>query len=77
MGETQEERILQFLEENESPVAGLREGAMLRVDGDAVSLRGIAGARIFRRAEDPVEMLPVASIESLLAHPGPGVGAAP
>jgi dipeptidase E len=77
MGETQEERILQFLEENESPVAGLREGAMLRVDGDSVSLRGIAGARIFRRAEDPVEILPVASIEDLLAHPGPGVGAAP
>jgi dipeptidase E len=29
MGETQEERIIQFLEENATPVVGLREGAML------------------------------------------------
>ena len=74
MGETQEGRILQFLEENEAPVAGLREGAMLRVEGDSISLRGLAGARIFRRGEDPVEMLPVASIEGLLARPGPRAG---
>ena len=31
MGETQEERINQFLEENYAPVAGLREGTMLRI----------------------------------------------
>ena len=76
MGETQEERILQFLEENEAPVAGLREGAMLRVEGDSISLRGLAGVRIFRRGEDPAERLPVTSIEDLLAHPRLRVGAA-
>lgn len=74
MGETQEERILQFLEENEAPVAGLREGAMLRVEGESISLRGLAGARIFSRGEDPIESLPGASIEDLLAHPRPRVG---
>lgn len=31
MGGTHEERITQFLEENEAPVVGLREGSILRV----------------------------------------------
>lgn len=66
MGETQEERILQYLEENERPVAGLREGAMVRVEGRSVALKGSAGARIFRRGRDPVEVLPVADVGGLL-----------
>jgi dipeptidase E len=56
MGETQEERILQFLEENESPVIGLREGAMVRVEGESAVLRGSAKARVFCRAVPPVEV---------------------
>jgi dipeptidase E len=55
MGETQEERILQFLEENETPVVGIREGAWLLCESDAVTLKGENGARIFRRGEAPVE----------------------
>src|ERR1700746_1422758 len=47
MGETQEERITQFLEENEAPVLGLREGSMLRVENDTVTLLGPHSARIF------------------------------
>lgn len=66
MGETRETRIREFHEENEAPVAGLREGAMLRVDGESVTLVGGAGARIFRRGLDPVEVVPVASVEGLL-----------
>src|SRR5215510_13337075 len=58
MGETQEERIVQFLEENYTPVAGLREGAMVRVENDLTVLRGSSGARIFRRGREPVEKLP-------------------
>src|SRR6266498_2383395 len=58
MGETQEERINQFLEENETPVVGLREGAMLRVEGGSGILRGVSGARIFRRGHSPVETEP-------------------
>src|SRR5262249_8990891 len=53
MGETQEERIGQFHEENAADVVGLREGAMLRIDGDRVELRGGA-ARLFRRGAPPV-----------------------
>ena len=67
MGETRETRIREFHEENEAPVVGLREGAILRVDGGAVTLQGIAGARIFRRGKDPVEVSPVASLQTLLA----------
>ncbi len=66
MGETRETRIREFHEENETPVVGLREGAMLRVEGERVTLKGLAGARIFRRGQDPVEVSPVASLEPLL-----------
>jgi dipeptidase E len=56
MGETQEERILQFLEENDTTVAGLREGAMVRVENDVTILKGAAGARLFRKGMEPVEV---------------------
>lgn len=68
MGETQEERIRQFLEENTTPVAGLREGAMVRAEAASFELRGAAaGARIFRRGEDPVEVTTGARLDHLLA----------
>lgn len=63
MGETQEERILQFLEENDTPVAGLREGAMVRVENGTTTLKGSSGARIFRKGFDPVETLPGAQLD--------------
>jgi dipeptidase E len=62
MGETREERIVQFLEENETPVVGLREGAMLRIENGETRLRGSSGARIFRRAMEPVEISPGAQL---------------
>ena len=49
MGETQEERILQFLEENKTPVVGIREAAWLLCNDGNVTLKGQTGARIFRR----------------------------
>ena len=58
MGETREERILQFHEENLPPVVGLREGAWLRVDETGVSLEGSTGARLFRRGQPPTEFSP-------------------
>ena len=57
-GETREERIREYLEENDLPVVGLREGAMLRVLDDAVTLAGEKNARIFRRGADPEEIPP-------------------
>jgi dipeptidase E len=67
MGETQEERIIQFLEENSTPVVGLREGAMLRVEEGAILLKGISGARIFRRGYDPVEIEPGEKLDHLVS----------
>lgn len=66
MGETQEERILQFLEENDTPVAGLREGAMVRVENGSMILKGSSGARIFRKGREPVEVKPGAKLDDLL-----------
>jgi dipeptidase E len=66
MGESQEERILQFHEEASTPVTGLREGAMLRVTDGSVLLAGTAGARIFRCGQPPVETRPGAELRGLL-----------
>jgi dipeptidase E len=66
MGETQEERILQFLEENETPVVGLREGAWLLCNHRTVTLEGQTGARIFRRGQAPVEVTPGTEISNLV-----------
>ena len=63
MGETREERIVQFLEENDTPVVGLREGAMLRIENGETVLRGSSGARIFRKGLGPIEVLPGANID--------------
>jgi dipeptidase E len=66
MGETREVRLREFLEENELPVIGLREGAMLRIEDSTVRLKGTTGARIFRRGKDPVDVQPGALVEDLL-----------
>ena len=66
MGETREERIIQFLEENETPVAGIREGAIIRVEDGWATLKGSSGARIFRRGQPPLEILPGASLNEVL-----------
>lgn len=66
MGETREERILQFLEENETPVVALREGAMIRVEQGSITLKGSSGARIFRKGQVPLEVQPGSKLDDLL-----------
>lgn len=66
MGETREERLLQFLEDNDTPVLALREGCMLRVDGESMELRGSTGARLFRRGRDAEEFMPPCDLSFLL-----------
>jgi dipeptidase E len=57
-GETREERIREFLEENDSVVIGLREGTMLRVIDGVTTLLGEKNARVFRRGAEPEEVPP-------------------
>jgi dipeptidase E len=69
MGETREERIREFHEENDPTVVGLREGALLRVEGRSVSLRGSKGARLFVKGAPPRELAPGTSLDFLLDAP--------
>ena len=55
-GETREQRLAEFLEENPMPVAGLREGSWLKIVGDQADLCGSSGMKLFRRKESPAEI---------------------
>ena len=56
-GETREQRIEEFLEVNKAIyVVGLREGTMLRREGDRLSLIGKRSSRIFRQGCSPREL---------------------
>ena len=65
-GETREERIRQFHEENTPVVVGLREGCWLRIEGERLTLDGTTGARIFVRGQEPREHAPGSSLDFLL-----------
>ena len=65
-GETRPERIAQFHEENPQPVLGLREGAMLRIEGTSAVLRGSMGAVLFRKGAGLAEISTGTSLEHLM-----------
>jgi dipeptidase E len=65
-GETREQRILEFIEQNDVAVMGLREGSWLRQRGTLLTLDGITGGRLFRRGEEPAEFGPGADLSWLL-----------
>lgn len=59
MGETREERIQEFCLVNPGmTVAGLREGSLLRREGEALHLLGEKPMRLFRHGTDPREVPP-------------------
>ncbi len=66
MGETRAERIEEFLEENDVPVLGMREGSWLRRCGPELRLDGMTGARLFTRNADPQEIAPGTDLSWLL-----------
>ncbi|MGW1314293.1 dipeptidase PepE [Streptomyces sp. NPDC002426] len=66
-GETREERLTEFLEENDVPVLGLREGSWLRVQEDAATVQGARPARLFARGARPQELAAGTDVSRLLA----------
>jgi dipeptidase E len=68
VGETREERLLEFLEENDVTVVALREQSWLEVDGPAMHLRGTGGAVLLRRGADPRQLAGGADLSALLSE---------
>lgn len=69
-GETRADRIREFHEWNESPVLGLREGAILYVQYQEgrkqAHLKGVKGAKLFQAQQEPQEYLPGDDLSFLL-----------
>ncbi len=66
-GETRPQRLLEFLAANPgTTVIGLREGSMLKVEGQAMWLLGPRPATIFRAGMPPADQAPGARLDALL-----------
>ncbi len=69
-GETREQRIEEFLEINPNLfVVGLREGTMLRREGERLTLIGKRTARIFEKGSLPVELGELDNLDFLCYNP--------
>jgi dipeptidase E len=67
MGETRDERLKEFAHANPGVrVIGIREGTMLRVEGDEIRLVGGKPARLFQKGEAPRDIAPEESFSFLL-----------
>jgi dipeptidase E len=66
IGETREERLGEFLEENDVAVVALREQSWLEIDGQAMALRGTGGAVLFRRGAEPAQLHGGSDLSALL-----------
>lgn len=66
-GETRDQRIAEFLEVNrKAVVAGLREGTLLHVEGDRLTVEG-AGMRVFRHGQEPKDVAGGVELRTSLA----------
>jgi dipeptidase E len=66
LGETRDERIEEFLDENDVPVLGLREGSWLRVRDRTATIGGTTGGRVFERGRPAYEVAPGDDVSALL-----------
>lgn len=69
-GETREDRIMEFLAVNRNmTVLGLREGSILRIEGERMELIGKRPLRIFRYGTTPEELDHTHDLSELLKQP--------
>ena len=66
MGETREQRLTEYLEENSIPVVALREGSWLRIQNSKVTLGGKTGGIIFEAQKKPYEINAQTNLSFLL-----------
>ena len=66
MGETREMRIREFHETDPAPVVAIREGAMLHVEADRMTLEGRNGGVVFQAGQSRVDYEPGADLSFLL-----------
>lgn len=66
-GETRDDRLREFHEENDTPVVGLWEGGVLRVEAGHIELIS-APARVFRRGEPAVDVEPRFDLAPMLGY---------
>jgi dipeptidase E len=64
-GETRDERLAEFHEMNDTPVIGLWEAGLLRIEGQEMHLTG-APARIFHKGQPAVDVAPGTRLDDLL-----------
>lgn len=57
-GESRDQRLREYLEDNPGPVVAIREGAWLEVRGSDITLGGATGGRLFRGVGDVVDLDP-------------------
>jgi len=68
-GEGRDQRLAEFLDENDVPVVALPEGTWLRVSGESASVGGVTAATLFQRGADPRKLAPGCDVSTLLTYP--------
>ena len=66
MGETRDTRLREFHEENETPVVALREGALLEVEDERVTVAGEPGGKLFQPGAEPRPLVAGDRVDRLL-----------
>ncbi len=67
VGESRDQRLDEFLAENDVPVLCLREGSWLHVEGDRARTGGVTETRLLRRGRQPAEISPGGDVSDLLS----------